>query len=205
MIPNQTALILIGYQNDYFAQDGILHKFIEESSLVTNIIENTISLLESVKDTPILIISTPIFFTSDYQELVEPTGILKTIKEYGAFLQGKSGSETIVELQRFKEQILEVPGKRGLNAFSNTNLYEILQKHKINDVVILGTVTSICVDSTARYAYELGYNVKMLSDCTSARTVFEQEFYCQNIFPIYAEVMTSKELLQKLQISIKTI
>ena len=73
MIPNQTALILIGYQNDYFAQDGILYKFIEESSLVTNIIQNTISLLESVKDTPILIISTPIFFTSDYQELVEPT------------------------------------------------------------------------------------------------------------------------------------
>ena len=32
MIPNQTALILIGYQNDYFAQDGILHQFIEESS-----------------------------------------------------------------------------------------------------------------------------------------------------------------------------
>lgn len=32
MQPQSTAVILIGYQNDYFAADGILHNVIEESS-----------------------------------------------------------------------------------------------------------------------------------------------------------------------------
>jgi hypothetical protein len=33
-----------------------------------------------------LIVETPIFFTSSYEEIVEPIGILKTIKEVGALL-----------------------------------------------------------------------------------------------------------------------
>lgn len=37
MDPKHTAVVLIGYQNDYFAADGILHSVIEESSRVTGI------------------------------------------------------------------------------------------------------------------------------------------------------------------------
>ena len=35
MLTKKTALILIGFQNDYFATDGILHSFIEESTTAT--------------------------------------------------------------------------------------------------------------------------------------------------------------------------
>jgi nicotinamidase-related amidase len=183
MLPDRTALILIGYQNDYFATDGILHSVVEESARVTNILENTVALLQKLINASVLLIATPIFFTSDYEELVEPVGILKTIKEKGAFQVNTPGAETIRELQQLGEHILEVPGKRGLNAFSNTDLHNILQAHQITDIVLAGTVTSICIDSTGRSAYELGYKVSILSDCTSARTNFEQSFYCEEIFP----------------------
>jgi nicotinamidase-related amidase len=75
MESQKTALILIGYQNDYFSPDGILYGVIEESSKVTNVIENTVHLLECLVPTPTLIITTPIFFTPDYEELIEPIGI----------------------------------------------------------------------------------------------------------------------------------
>jgi nicotinamidase-related amidase len=198
MLPDRTALILIGYQNDYFATDGILHSVVEESARVTNILENTVALLQKLINTSVLLIATPIFFTSDYEELVEPVGILKTIKEKGAFQVNTPGGETIRELQQLGEHILEVPGKRGLNAFSNTDLHNILQAHQITDIVLAGTVTSICIDSTGRSAYELGYKVSILSDCTSARTNFEQNFYCEEIFPLYAQVLTSLELVKHL-------
>jgi nicotinamidase-related amidase len=198
----KTALILIGYQNDYFSPNGILHGVIEESSKVTNVIANTVYLLQFLSSTPALLITTPIFFTSNYEELIEPIGILKTIKEVNAFQIGTPGSETIEALQPFEHRILEVPGKRGFNAFINTNLDEILKQQGITDVVLAGAVTSICIDSTGRSAHEKGYHVTILSDCTSARTIFEQEFYCSNIFPLYAEVMTSKELLECLQITV---
>lgn len=201
MDPKHTALVLIGYQNDYFAADGVLYRVIEESSRVTGNVANAVDLVERVYATPLLVVVTPIVFTPDYSELVEPVGILKTIKELGAFKAGTKGAETIPELLRFGERIMEVPGKRGLNAFSNTDLDNLFRQRGITNVVLAGVATSICVDSTGRSAYERGYKVTILSDCTSGRTNFEQDFYCENVFPLYAEVIDHVQLLRRLGIA----
>jgi len=201
MDPKHTALVLIGYQNDYFAADGILHQVIEESSRVTGTLANTVDLVKRLQSTPLLVVTTPIVFTPDYSELVESVGILKTIKELGAFKAGTKGVETIPELLRFGERIIEVPGKRGLNAFSNTDLDNLFQQRGITNVVLAGVATSICIDSTGRSAYERGYKVSVLSDCTSGRTTFEQDFYCENVFPLYAEVLDHEQLLKRLEIA----
>ena len=193
---NKTAIILIGYQNDYFAADGALVGALEDAEWRVEMLANTVKLLDSASDTEALIISTPIVFTPDYAELVEPTGILKAIVDVGAFKGGETGSETIKELTSFGDRIQEIPGKRGLNAFSNTGLNEALEAKGITDVVIAGVVTSICIDSTGRAAHEHGYRVSILKDCTAGRTSFEQDFYCENIFPLYANVIESEELLQ---------
>lgn len=200
MDPENTAVLLIGFQNDYFAPDGILHNVIEASATTITTVEHTTELLQSLAETGVLIISTPIFFTPGYEELVEPVGILKTIKEVGAFQKDARGSKTIIELKPFEDQIVEIPGKRGLNAFINTNLNDILQQRNISHLVIAGAVTSVCIDSTGRSAYEHGYQVSVLSDCTSARTTFEQEFYFEHVFPLYAKPMSSLELLEQLRI-----
>jgi nicotinamidase-related amidase len=194
----QTALVLIGYQNDYFATDGVLSPVIEEASRVNGTLTNTIDLLERLVLIPLLIVATPISFTSDYRELTDPVGILKTIKEIGAFQAGTKGAETIPQVRRFGDRITEVPGKRGLNAFSNTDLDTLFQERGITNVAIAGVVTSICVDSTGRSAFERGYKVAILSDCTSGRTTVEQDFYCENVFPLYAEVIDHKQFLTRL-------
>ncbi|MBW4644679.1 MAG: cysteine hydrolase [Goleter apudmare HA4340-LM2] len=202
MQSQKTALILIGYQNDYFSPNGVLYRVIEESSKVTNVIANTVHLLQHLTSSPALIVTTPIFFTPNYEELIDPVGILKTIKQENAFQMGTPGSQAIGELHPFEDRILEVPGKRGFNAFINTNLDGILKQREITDVVIAGAVTSICIDSTGRAAHEKGYHVTILSDCTSARTVFEQDFYCSTVFPLYAQVMTNRELLSRLELTV---
>jgi nicotinamidase-related amidase len=198
MDPQHTALVLIGYQNDYFATDGVLYRVIEEASHVTGTLANTVDLLERLSATPVLIVATPISFTSDYSELTDPVGILKTVKEMGAFKAGTKGAETIPELRRLGERIVEVPGKRGLNAFSNTDLENLFQQREITTVILAGVVTSICVDSTGRSAFERGYKVTILSDCTSGRTTFEQDYYCENVFPLYAEVIDHNQFLTRL-------
>lgn len=192
---SRTALLLIGFQNDYFAPDGILHAVVEESSRVSGVLQNTLAVLKSRGDEFGLVVSTPIHFTPSYEELAEPVGILKTIKEVGAFKAGSRGSETIAEFEPFAGVIREVPGKRGLNAFSNTALEALLRDKGIEEIVLAGTVTSICIDSTGRHAAELGFKVTVLRDCTSGRTVFEQDFYCDSVFPLYSDVMTSNSLM----------
>jgi len=191
----RTALVMIGFQNDYFSSEGILNGVIEASSKVTGVKENTLHLLERHGANFGVVVSTPIFFTESYAELQEPVGILQTIREVGAFKQGTFGARTIPELERFADLIHEIPGKRGLNAFSNTDLDALLRRMGIDRVVLAGTVTSICIDSTGRDAFERGYKVTILSDCTSGRTVAEQDFYCAQIFPLYATVSSSTTLL----------
>lgn len=190
----KTALVLIGYQNDYFAPEGALVGALEDAEWRVKMLGNTVKLIESLSATDALIISTPIVFTQNYEELVEPTGILQTIVDVGAFKDGENGAETISELSDFGDRILEIPGKRGLNAFSNTDLDETLKERGITDVVIAGVVTSICIDSTGRAAHERGYRVSVVKDCTAGRTDFEQDFYCDKVFPLYAKVIESREL-----------
>ena len=69
---SKTALILIGFQNDYFSPRGILHTVIEESSRVTGVVKNTLNLLDKRASDFALVVNTPIHFTIDYSELKKP-------------------------------------------------------------------------------------------------------------------------------------
>ena len=89
-------------------------------------------------------------------------------------------------------------GLTGFNAFVDTGLHEYLAAKTTQDMVIGGCCTAGCIDSTARSAYELGYRVVILEDCTLSRTPDEQEMYCQTIFPIYSTVLNSNNLLASL-------
>lgn len=195
MTPDKTALLLIGFQNDYFANDGVLHGVIEESVKANDLLNNTIRVIESTLDQDVMTISTPIVFFDDYRELDNPVGILKTCQELGAFRRSSKGSHTIAPIKEFGDHILELPGKTGLNAFSNTSLLQTLQDNGIEELLIAGVVTSVCIDSTARFASDQGFRVTILSDCTAGRNLFEQDYYCGQIFPIFANVRTHEEIL----------
>jgi len=198
MDPKTTAIVLVGYQNDYFAANGILRSVVEEPHRVDHTLTNTIELLNCAAGTEMTIISTPIILTSDYRALAESEGILGTIKESGAFRAGSTGADTIPDVLAFGDRITYVNGKQGFNAFSNTELDRVLKTKNIHHLLLAGMITSLCIDSTGRAAYERGYKVTILSDCVSARTPSEQDFYCNNIFPLYADVMNSKQLIQQM-------
>ena len=58
----KTAVILVGYQNDYFSKTGLLHEFIGESIRVNNTLENTVKLIQHLPES-VPVIATPIHFT----------------------------------------------------------------------------------------------------------------------------------------------
>lgn len=193
-----TAVVLIGYQNDYFSPQGVLHEALEEPTRVARMLANTVALVEQLATTPALMVTTPIVFTPDYRELHDPVGILRVIQEAGAFRQGSSGAATVPELASFGDRLVEVPGKRGLNAFSNTELDSVLRERGITHLAICGVVASICIDSTGRAAHERGYQVSMIADCLSGRTRRELDFYISEIYPLYATVLSSQQLQARL-------
>lgn len=196
--PEQTAIVFIGYQNDYFSADGVLSSALESRAQASLVVSNTVDMLINLSPTPVTFINVPIIFTEHYRELVSPVGILKFIKDRQAFKANSFGSATIDELCQFGDRIITLTGKCSLNAFSHTGLYDRLQELNICNVMFAGAVTSLCIDSSARHAADIGFNTYILADCTAGRTRVEQDFYCQSVFPLYATLTTSKGIISAL-------
>ncbi len=136
MDPATTALVLLGFQRDFFAADGLLHEVIDDVG--DEVLTRTLALLTGLAGSPVLLVSTPIVFTPSYEELVDPVGVLRLIQERRAFQSGEPGAETLPELAPFEHVIVELPGKRGLDAFTDTELDALLRSRGVNDVVLAG-------------------------------------------------------------------
>ncbi|MDD3224893.1 MAG: cysteine hydrolase family protein [Clostridium sp.] len=92
------------------------------------------------------------------------------------------------------------------SSFYNTNLEKILEKEKIETVVICGYMTQMCCDTTAREAYHRGYNVEFLSDATgtidisnevgtiSAKQLHKATLMAQSLG--FSNVMSSKKWMR---------
>lgn len=57
--------------------------------------------------------------------------------------------------------------KNQYSAFFQTELHNVLQANKIEDVIIVGVMTNCCCETTAREAFMYGYRVFFINDATS--------------------------------------
>jgi ureidoacrylate peracid hydrolase len=69
----------------------------------------------------------------------------------------------------------------------------------IDTLIISGTVTNCCCESTARDAMQLNYKVIFLSDATAALSDADQNATLNNMVSIFADVMTSTEVVSILR------
>jgi nicotinamidase-related amidase len=85
MHPSNTALILVGFQNDYMASNGVLRGVNEEPSRVDTLLANTLGFINRMAATPLMIVSTPIVLEPTFRALANSEGILEMVKNSGAF------------------------------------------------------------------------------------------------------------------------
>ena len=182
-----------GYSTTVNLDDEASQRGAPQVSLLDD--ETKLDLIRTLAPTEATLIFTPIVLKPDYRALASPVGILHAIKTSGAFALGTKGADTIPELAAFGERIQYVSGKVGFNGFSGTHLDEVLREKGIKRVLLAGMVTSLCIDSTGRAAYERGYSVTVLSDCTSSRTATEQDCFCSTVFPLYGEVLRGDQVM----------
>ena len=99
MDPQQTALVLIEYQNDFISEGGALHGAVEAVMEQTGMLANTAVLVQGARDAGATIVHAPITFKAGYGEISpHPYGILKGVVDSTAFVQGEWGAEIVDEL-----------------------------------------------------------------------------------------------------------
>ncbi len=97
-----------------------------------------------------------------------------------------------------------VPGdihivKRQWGAFHGTELDLQLRRRGIRTIVLAGIATAIGVESTARFAWELGYQIVFAEDATSGPDADMHANSFGKVFPRLGRVRTTAEVLAALQ------
>ena len=80
----------------------------------------------------------------------------------------------------------------------SSDLHEILARRGVDTLLVAGTTTNVCCESTARDAMMLDYRVAMLSDATAARTDEEHAASLNTFHMFFGDVMTVDEAAARL-------
>jgi nicotinamidase-related amidase len=84
--------------------------------------------------------------------------------------------------------------KRQWGAFTGTDLDLQLRRRGISTIVLAGIATNFGVESTARHAWELGYDIVIAEDATTSRAAELHDFAIAHILPQIARIRRSDEL-----------
>ena len=87
----------------------------------------------------------------------------------------------------------------GSSGFANTDLDLLLKRHGIQRLIVIGLIAHTCVESTVRFAAELGYEVTVIKDATAD---FSDEFMHAALvtnLPNYANaILTTDEVIESI-------
>ena len=166
--PTKTALIVVDLQNG-FMMKGVAHALCEEA---IEIVPNVNRLAETVRRTGGTVVwiqnaATPESMQS-WSVRDEMDGPERTTRRVAAMAPGTKGHELWAALD-VKPEDLKIQ-KTRFSAFIQgaSNLEAVLRARAIDTVIITGTVTNICCESTARDAMMRNFKTIMVTDANAA-------------------------------------
>ena len=191
------ALMVIDVQNGFAAKGGSYDQFGIDISKYIGVIPKIANLINIFRDSNI-----PIFFT---QAIREPSGIdlltnihrilpksrEERIRKRPICVRGTWDAEIVNEIKPSDSD--HVIRKRRDSAFYDTEIGVWLKSVKVDTLVFCGIDTSISVESSLRDAFNLGYDVILISDATASIIEKHYQSTLENVRGYYGLVMSTHE------------
>lgn len=172
--PAKCALVIIDMQRDFLEPGGFGEMLGNDVSQLRRTIEPNQRLLEAWREIGLQVIHTREGHRPDLSDLPpakkirgrSPTSIGDKGPMGRILIRGEAGHDIIPELYPLPgEPVIDKPGK---GAFFATDLHAILQHKGIEQLVVTGVTTEVCVNTTVREANDRGYDCLVPSDCVGS-------------------------------------
>lgn len=172
--PSRCALLIIDMQRDFLESGGFGEMLGNDVSQLRRTIDPNRRLLEAWRQAGLAVIHTREGHRADLADLPPAKKIRgrskTTIGDMGPMgrilVRGEAGHDIIPELYPLAgEPVIDKPGK---GAFFATDLHAILQNRGIQQLVVTGVTTEVCVNTTVREANDRGYDCLVPEDCVGS-------------------------------------
>jgi ureidoacrylate peracid hydrolase len=196
------ALLVIDVQNGFVSKGGSYDLLGMETSHYREIIPKIRDLINLCKNVRI-----PIFYTQAVRESsgidlltrshkILPKSREERIKKKPICVRETWDAEIVDEIKPSEDDHVVI--KRRDSAFHDTEIGVWLRSLNIDTLIFCGIDTSICVESSLRDAFNIGYDVVLISDATASNNKKHYESTLENVKGYYGMVMDMKELCQYL-------
>jgi ureidoacrylate peracid hydrolase len=193
--PSTTALIVIDVQNDFCAPDGFFDRIGHDLTAIHAAVDRFVELIPVARAAGLRII----FVRGIYDEhYLSPAMIARHRRmDYPVehCLEGTWGAD-FFRVRPDPAAGDLVVSKHRYSAFIDTDLPAILRANGIENLVVGGVATNVCVESTARDAYMHDYHVVFLADCSATYDRALHESTLENIRRSFGIVATSDEVVR---------
>ena len=192
-----TALLVIDPYNDFISEGGKIWDRIKSVAEANGCVANMLQLLITARK-----VGLRVFYAmhhryrpDDYETWKHIAPIQKATWSRKTFEYGTWGGEFRAE---FTPQPGDIVAQEHWcsSGFANTDLDLLLKRHGIQKLIVAGLIAHTCVESTVRFAVELGYDVTLAKDATAD---YSEEFMHAALvtnLPNYAgAIVTTKELV----------
>jgi nicotinamidase-related amidase len=89
--------------------------------------------------------------------------------------------------------------KRQWGAFYGTELDQVLRRNHIKTIIMAGIATNMGVESTARAAFDRGYELVFAEDAMTSMSAEAHDFACHTMFPIMGRVRSTANIIKALR------
>lgn len=176
--PARTAVLVVDMQNDFCTEGGMIDRIGADIGSVRAMIPRLARLLDDARRAGALVVFIKNRSRPDgrYNAPADLARRLLTYAKEDDLLittEGSWGEEIVPELPLQPSDVTVI--KHRPDAFERTQLGLILRSSGIESVVVTGTATFACVESTARRALMEDYYVTVVEDCVGATDPALQE------------------------------
>ncbi|WP_406344413.1 cysteine hydrolase family protein [Streptomyces sp. NBC_01578] len=195
-----TALLVVDPYNDFLSEGGKLWPRTKAVAEQVGLLDHMRQVVAAARASRLRIMFVPHRRTSpgDYDTWAYLSPSQEATRKGQVFAAGTWGGEFHPDFQP-REGELRVHEHWSASGFANTDLDFLLKQHHVSRIVLIGMRANTCIETTARFAQELGYHVTLIKDAIAAFRPEEMQATFELNAPTYAHaVLTAEEFISGL-------